>query len=134
MATGVVEITREGVRQYPGSYDYYCEKKAEREANAKKPAGAAPERVSQKKELRRQRAEERAKIAPLVKKLKSRIETAENKIAEYEKELEDASAGLFNPTPATDFAALNKRVHLAQTEIDRWTAEWEEASLELEKL
>ena len=98
VATGVVEITREGVRQYPGSYDYYCEKKAEREANAKKPAGDAPERVSQKKEL------------------------------------EDASAGLFNPTPATDFAALNKRVHLAQTEIDRWTAEWEEASLELEKL
>ena len=134
VATGVVEISREGVSQFPGGYDYYREKKAEREANAKKPAGDAPERVSQKKELRRQRAEERAKIAPAVKKLKARIETAEKKIAEYEKELDDASAGLFNPTPATDFAALNKRVHLAQTEIDRWTAEWEEASLELEKL
>ena len=134
VATGVVEITREGVRQYPGSYDYYCEKKAEREAKASRPQGPQEVRISQKKELRRQRAEERAKIAPVVKKLKSRIETAEKKIAEYEKELEDASAGLFNPTPATDFAALNKRVHLAQTEIDRWTAEWEEASLELEKL
>ncbi|MBR7180881.1 MAG: ATP-binding cassette domain-containing protein [Kiritimatiellae bacterium] len=132
VATGIVEITREGVSQFPGSYDYYCEKKAEREAG--RPDAARQERVSEKKELRRQRAAERAKIAPLVKKLKERIETAEKKTAEYEAELEDASAGLFNPVPGTDFAELNRRVRLAQTEIDRWTAEWEAASLELEEL
>ena len=33
VATSILEITREGIRQYPGGYDYYCEKKAEREKN-----------------------------------------------------------------------------------------------------
>ena len=60
-------------------------------------------------------------------------ETDQNAITTYTNEI-PASLKENYVTKATDFAALNKRVHLAQTEIDRWTAEWEEASLELEKL
>ena len=86
------------------------------------------------RELRQQRAAERAKIAPRVKELKRRVETAERKIDELQKALDEASAELFNPTPTTDFAEANRRVRTLQFEIDRYTADWEEAATELEEL
>ncbi len=140
VATSILEITPEGIRQYPGGYDYYQEKKAEREeafgnkptANVDCDASAAPKLTS--KELRQQRAAERAKIAPKVKELKKRVETAEKKITELEAKLEEASAELFNPTPTTDFAEVNRLVRTLQFEIDRYTADWEEAGTELEAL
>ena len=86
------------------------------------------------KELRKQRADARAKIAPKVKELKNRVETAERKIDELQKALDEASAELFNPTPQTDFAEANRKVRTLQFEIDRYTADWEEAATELEAL
>jgi len=150
-ATSILEITRDGIRSYPGGYDYYCEKKAaeaatvarrDDEAQRTSAPGARsapgdPDAAGQtlsKKELRQQRAAERAKIAPKVKELKKRIETAEKKIDELQAALDAASAELFNPTPATDFAEANRKVRTLQFEIDRYTADWEAASLELEEL
>ena len=141
-ATSILEITREGIRQFPGGYDYYCEKKAQ--MDVAKPGAAvraekpdAPEAESaalSKKELRQKRAAERAKYAPRMKELKRRVETAEAKIDELQKVLDEASAELFNPTPTTDFAEANRKVRTLQFEIDRYTADWEEAAEELEKL
>ena len=147
VATSVLEITREGIRQYPGGYDYYCEKRGTgnvergmgsrgeptKPQDAKSPSGEGDAQLS-KKELRKQRADERAKIAPQVKALKKRIETAESKIDELQKSLDDVSAELFNPTPTTDFAEVNRTVRTLQFEIDRYTADWEEATTELEEL
>ena len=147
VATSVLEITREGIRQYPGGYDYYCEKRGTgnvergmggrgeptKPQDAKSPSGEGDAQLS-KKELRKQRADERAKIAPQVKALKKRIETAESKIDELQKSLDEASAELFNPTPTTDFAEVNRTVRTLQFEIDRYTADWEEATTELEEL
>ena len=171
VATSVIEITREfGVRQFPGGYDYYCQKVAELNARAAATASAvkklATEKVEQelgngnwetgngerettqpsnhqttqplnqlsKKELRQQRAAERAKIAPQLKALKARVEKAEKKVDELQTALDEASAELFNPTPTTDFAEVNRKVRTLQFEIDRYTADWEEAAAELEKL
>ena len=143
VATSVLEITREGIRQFPGGYDYYCEKKeasggrkddATRGGSSEpKPVVTAEKPVS-KKELRQQRAAERAKIAPRIKELKRRVETAEKKIDELQKSLDEASAELFNPTPSTNFAEVNRVVRTLQFEIDRYTADWEEAATELEAL
>ena len=150
VATSILEITREGIRQYPGGYDYYCEKKAEREKGEVKKRGEGGQRtdasVAQQsstststsalssKELRQQRAAERAKVAPLVKELKKRVETAEKKIDELQKALDEASAELFNPTPTTNFAEVNRQVRTLQFEIDRYTADWEDAATKLEEL
>ena len=146
VATCVIEITRDGIRQYPGGYDYYCEKKAElesstrpgREASASATSSSPAERADaprlSSKELRQQRAAERAKSAPQVKALKRRVELAEKKIDELQKALDEASAELFNPTPTTDFAEVNRKVRTLQFEIDRYTLEWETAAEELEKL
>lgn len=147
VATSVMEITPEGIRQFPGGYDYYCEKKAElvreaqrnqnvvREVKAEvKPAEGAEEAKLTSKELRKQRAEERAKIAPKVNELKRRVEKAEKKIEELQASLDAASEELFNPKPTTDFAETNRLVRTLQFEIDRYTLEWEEAATELENL
>lgn len=141
VATSVLEITHDGLRQFPGGYDYYCEKKAQM---TEAPA-AAPRKEERKdegdemrqltsKELRQQRAAERAKLAPKVKELKKRVETAERKIDELQAALDAASAELFNPTPETDFAELNRKVRTLQFEIDRYTEDWEAAATELEEL
>jgi ATPase subunit of ABC transporter with duplicated ATPase domains len=138
-----LEITRDGLRKYPGGYDYYCQKRDEflsKEKQSAKPD--VKESVKEQneavkltsKELRRQRAAERALIAPKVKELKKCIELSERKISELELKLEEASAELFNPTPNTDFAEVNRLVRTLQFEIDRYTADWEKASLELEEL
>ena len=143
VATSVLEITREGIRQFPGGYDYYCEKKAQREASAS--SAPAPQKKEadesrpegeklSSKELRQQRAAERAKIAPRVKELKKRVEIAEKKIDELQKALDEASEELFNPKPTTDFGEVNRKVRTLQFEIDRYTADWEEAATELESL
>ncbi|MGN0832038.1 MAG: ATP-binding cassette domain-containing protein [Kiritimatiellia bacterium] len=156
VATSVLEITRDGLCRYAGGYDYYCEKKAERERKgegregperrerqgagaardplAKDPAAqpASPKLTS--RELRQLRAAERAKNAPRMKALKQRVETAEKKLDELQQALDAASAELFNPTPTTDFAAVNRKVRTLQFEIDRYTADWEEAATELERL
>ena len=145
-ATSILEITREGIRKYPGGYDYYLEKKAELEGGGQKPSESRPtppkaESAAENaapalspKELRRRRAEERAKTAPRLRELKKRVETAEKKVDELQKALDAASAELFNPTPTTDFAEVNRKVRTLQCEIDRYTADWEAAAGELEKL
>jgi len=154
VATSVLEITREGIRQFPGGYDYYCEKKSEmakkaqsasnsakatedRESKAQSSAAGAtsdgaPRLTS--KELRQQRAAERAKVAPQVKELKKKVEQCEKKIETLQAELDAASAELFNPTPTTNFAEVNRKVRTLQFEIDRYTEDWEKAATELEEL
>ena len=140
VATSVLEITHEGLRQFPGGYDYYCEKREEGRgaaASAKKQnveSAVAVQRAPTSKELRQQRAAERAKIAPKLKELKQRVEKAEKKVDELQAALDAASEELFNPRPDTNFEEANRKVRTLQFEIDRYTAEWESAATELEAL
>ena len=142
VATSVLEITRAGIRQFPGGYDYYLEKRDQGAIQPPNhPTTQPPDRLTtqpsnqlSKKDLRKMRAEARAKIAPKVKELRRRVETAEKKIDELQQALDEASAELFNPTPQTDFAEANRKVRTLQFEIDRYTADWEEAATELEAL
>lgn len=139
VATSVIEITHEGIMGFPGGYDYYREKKdsmsrGKGQVAEKNDSGPSGEAKVTSKELRRRRAEERARLAPRVKELKKRVETAEKKIDELQGKLDEASAELFNPKPDTDFAEVNRVVRTLQFEIDRYTADWEEAATELEKI
>ena len=84
--------------------------------------------------MRKQRAAERAKFAPQMKELKRRVEAAEKKIDELQKQLDAASEELFNPKPTTNFEEVNRAVRTLQFEIDRYTADWEEAATALEQL
>ena len=69
-----------------------------------------------------------------MKELKKRVETAERKLEELQVALDTASEELFNPKPTTNFAEVNRQVRTIQFEIDRYTADWEEAAEELERI
>ena len=66
--------------------------------------------------------------------MKKKVEMAEKKIDELQQKLDEASEELFNPKPTTNFEELNRLVRTLQFEIDRYTADWEEAATELEGL
>ena len=137
VATSVIEITRSGINQFPGGYDYYREKTEGRTEESAQPSGGQSDSEptgASKKDIRRQRAAERAKLAPKIKELKQQIAKAEAKIESLQASLDEASKELFNPTPATDFAEVNRKVRTLQFEIDRYTADWEAAATELESL
>jgi len=147
VATSVLEITPAGVRSFPGGYDYYCEKRQQMAAGTvatsapAAPKAAAPDGADAEsgprltsKELRQQRAAERAKVAPRVRELKKTVANCEKKIDELQAALDAASEELFNPKPTTDFAEANRQVRTLQFEIDRYTADWEKAATELEEL
>lgn len=140
VATSILEISPAGVKPFVGGYDYYLEKKAQLAPALKKGDASenAPRQEQEKqmssKELRKARAEARAKLAPQIRALKKRIETAEAKTEELQKALDEASAVLFAPVPGTDFAEANRKVRTIQFELERYEKDWEEASQELEEL
>ena len=138
--TSIIEISPRGVRRFPGGYDYYREKSAgeNRDADeAPKAAEAGQDGEGapvSSKELRRARAQARAKHQPAIRALKDKVAKAEARIAELEAELEELSGVLFNPTPETDFAATNKRLKYVQDQLGAFSEEWERDATELDRL
>jgi len=104
---------------------------AERDGSLSPTPHATPH-TPNSKDLRRARAQERAKWQPKIKVLRERVAKSENRIAELEAELETLSAVLFNPTPETNFAETNRRLKHVQDQISAYTEEWERDTLELD--
>lgn len=138
-AENILEISRRGIRRFPGGYDYYMEKTAQERAAdaAAAPAKAeddAPARVSSK-DLRRQRAQERAAKAPEVKRLKRKVAEAEAAIAALEAEQAGLTArlaeGSLDPKGMAD---AGKRLKDIQFELNGLTRDWEAAATALEEL
>ncbi|MDD2598974.1 MAG: ABC-F family ATP-binding cassette domain-containing protein [Kiritimatiellae bacterium] len=138
-ATSIIEITPQGIRRFPGGYDYYREKTggepaqtlqgpATESANKNAPSGLSS------KELRQARAKERARWQPRIRELKRKVERAEKRITQLESELEKLSETLFNPTPETDFAKTNQRLRAVQDQLEGHTKDWERDAEELEEV
>ena len=133
-AINILEVSRRGIRRFPGGYDYYLEKigaEAAPEAEAEAPREA---KVSAK-DLRRQRAQERAAKAPEMKRLKRKVAEAEAAIAKLEAEqatiLESLGDGSLD---AQGMAEAGKRLKALEFDLGKLTMEWEEAALALEEL
>lgn len=136
-AEKIIEISHRGVRTFPGGYDYYLEKTAAEVAPAPdaSPAEAdAPQKLSSK-DLRRQRAQERAAKAPEVKRLKRRVADTEAAIAKLEAEQAELTEALGNGTlDAQGLADAGKRLRALQFDLAKLSLEWEEAATALEAL
>lgn len=136
-AEKIIEISHRGVRTFPGGYDYYLEKTAAEVAPAPETPAAeadAPQKLSSK-DLRRQRAQERAAKAPEVKRLKRRVAEAEAAIAKMEAEQDELTEALGNGTlDAQGLADAGKRLRALQFDLAKMTLEWEEAATALEAL
>lgn len=136
MATKVIEISENGLSVYLGDYDYYLQKKEEKEAlsaleresdSFKKDTQENPA-VSSDRE--RQKENQRT-----IRKLTRQIEEIESQMQSLEEELAEITAELSNPNIynnadlLTDLSKKNTLLHEQQTAL---LNEWEELSLELE--
>lgn len=131
----IFTVTPSGVRKYFGNYDYYTEKLAQENAAvtpvtaAEQPRGGA----SDARNRRRERAQERARLAPLRRSLERRIAAAEAEIDKKEarkKELLELLSGGGN----VDYAGCNRELGWLDHEIEELSAEWESAATELMEL
>ena len=134
-AENILEISRRGIRRFHGGYDYYQEKLAA-EAPAPEESAAKPQEAKvTSKDLRRQRAQERAVKAPEIKRLKRRVADAEAAIAKLEAEQTALTASLGDGSlDAQGLAAAGKRLRAIQFDLGKLSLEWEEAATALEAL
>ena len=131
----IFTVTPSGVRKYFGNYDYYTEKLAQENAAAAPVTAAEQPRgaVSDARNRRRERAQERARLAPLRRSLERRIAAAEAEIDKKEarkKELLELLSGGGN----VDYAGCNRELGWLDHEIEELSAEWESAATELMEL
>lgn len=131
----IFTVTPAGVRKYFGNYDYYTEKLAQENSAAAAPSAAPepPRGVADSKNRRRERAQERARLAPLRRSLERRIAAAESEIDKKEarkKELLD----LLSAGGNVDYAGCNRELGWLEHEIEELSAEWESAATELMEL
>lgn len=133
-ATNILEVSRQGIRRFPGGYDYYLEKIAGETAPEAVEVAPAEQKLSSK-DLRRQRAQERAARAPEVKRLKRKVAEAEAAIAALEEEQATILAALEAGTlDAQGMAEAGKRLKALEFDLGKHTMEWEEYALALEEL
>ncbi len=127
VANGVLALSPEGPRRYPGGYDYYREKSAGEAAPSAPTSEGAAASGSTRKEQRRQRAESRKAQQAETRKLKNEIQRCEQQIEELEAEQHELAQALSGDGASIDFAAVNRRLSEIQGELNETVARWEEA-------
>ncbi len=131
-AEHIIEVSRASIRRFPGGYDYYLEKTSGEVTQQEKPKEEEITKRSSK-ELRRQRAQERAARAPELRRLKRRVETAETAIAKLEAEQASITETLGDGSlDANGLAESGKRLRQIEFDLSKLTIEWEEAATALE--
>lgn len=164
IATSILEITPNGIRRYPGTYDEFRDlqtretrQQTQAEQNSKPPkaspaqppkpgaAAAAPVRSepsrtapapsgNNSKELRRARAQIRERLQPQIAPLKRRVDRAERRIAELEAEEKQINAELASGAADVDYATKGTRLRAIQHELHSIALDWEREATELERL
>ncbi|MBQ7036896.1 MAG: ABC-F family ATP-binding cassette domain-containing protein [Clostridia bacterium] len=121
LATKIVTLEKDGLRVYPGNYEYYLEKKAAKPETA---VAAAPKKDTAYKEEKAQKAEERKK--------KNRLLKVEAEIEETEKAIAEKNGGL--ETAGADYQKameLSGEIEKLETSLAALYEEWEILSEEL---
>jgi energy-coupling factor transporter ATP-binding protein EcfA2 len=136
LATRVVEIRRDGIRDYHGTYDEYVHAcgddhldadtvlKAQRSGKKRRDQNGQREPVAARaaRAPREAAAGQRAGEQRLTE-ITARIETCEARVAEIDATF--ATPGFFEGTPAAEVRALQGERGDLQAEIERLMAEWE---------
>jgi ATP-binding cassette subfamily F protein 3 len=106
IANRVLELSTSGVSSTLGNYDYYIQKKAEREQQESCRAAAEPARTdsAEKKNYLQKKEDERQK-----RMHRRRVEELEQAIADLEETISRLEAELFQPEVYQDYVACQKR-------------------------
>ena len=126
VADKIYELTQDGIRVYPGGYDYYLEHAAvqDQAEAAKTPASAAEMDFYQQKKLQRERTRKR-----------TRFSRVEKEIEEIEWKLHDIEEKMLDPefySSATEFARLEQDKESLDRQLEALMEEWAELSEDLE--
>ena len=100
-------------------------------ATARPSADATDGQSISKKDLRKQRVEEREQRLPLLRSLRRRVTASEERIGKLEAEQTELAKKLSEPETDTDFAGVNRRLAEIQAELATVNALWEQAASEL---
>lgn len=125
LSTRILELSENGFTEYLGDYDYYIEKREQRQPTAITTETAKkPEKVNDYKLKKEQAAQQR--------KMKSQLAKTETEIAHLEAELEEIQAKLADPETQTDYENLMKYTALLEQKNDElldkyslWEELWE---------
>jgi ATP-binding cassette subfamily F protein 3 len=126
----IVELTPQGLENYPGKFDYYFEKCMARAAENEEAAMPPDGWEDYKPETDAAKTRRLAKEAETEKRRKEKqITETENSITLTEKEIAELEAMLANPENATNHELLteaHRRLTEAETELETLLARWEE--------
>ena len=126
VATRVVEMTADGVREYLGNYDDYLEKKRREAAGEEDVAAPTLTRTAQEKNKRRERQARESQKAR-----ENRVAALEAQIARTEEQIASLEAQMADPATyqSPDKAAEVARAHCdAQAALDALYVEWSAAA------
>ena len=121
LATKIVTLEKDGLRVYPGNYEYYLEK---RTVKTETEVISAPKKDSSYKEEKAQKAEERKKKNRFIK-VEAEIEETEKAIAEKNEKLANIGADYQKAME------LSAEIEKLETSLAALYEEWETLSEEL---
>ncbi|WP_024785446.1 ATP-binding cassette domain-containing protein [Streptococcus mutans] len=131
VATKVLEISQSGSTLYLGDYDYYLEKKAEREAKTEflqpMQSGSPSSSLAAATDYQAQKANQKEE-----RKLKRRIAEIEERLETIEARETEINEAMLTTNDFTQLADLQKELESVQTEQLELLEEWEELSRQLE--
>lgn len=131
VATKVLEISQNGSTLYLGDYDYYLEKKAEREAKTEflqpMQSGSPSSSLAAATNYQAQKANQKEE-----RKLKRRIAEIEERLETIEARETEINEAMLTTNDFTQLADLQKELESVQTEQLELLEEWEELSRKLE--
>lgn len=131
VATKVLEISQNGSTLYLGDYDYYLEKKAEREAKTEflqpMQSGSPSSSLAAATDYQAQKANQKEE-----RKLKRRIAEIEERLETIKARETEINEAMLTTNDFTQLADLQKELESVQTEQLELLEEWEELSRQLE--
>ncbi|MFC7393527.1 ribosomal protection-like ABC-F family protein [Scopulibacillus cellulosilyticus] len=138
IATRVIELTKDGLTNYLGDYDYYVDKKAEQEEISslennlsKSPKAEADKTINEGKEQYEKEKERKRKERQLersISKMEEEINQLEEMIAEEEQALLDPE--IYNDIDKAN--ETNQRISNYKEKLDHLVEEWEQLQIAYE--
>jgi len=142
LATRVIEVRHDGIRDYPGTYEEYVHAcgddhldadnvvlKARREERKTKPTSDRRAQRSQDLVVERDGGVNRRDSERRLSGITDRIERAERRLAEIDGRF--AAAGYFESAPASEVQELQSERAARVDELERLMAEWERLESEM---
>lgn len=122
LATRILELTPNGINNYPGNYEYYLEHRVEPQQVQKQQKKESPTVNTYK--LKKEQAANLRKLKTKMTKLEAEIEETENAVAEVEAAMSDGA-------PYEELMELSSKLDAFTKKRDDLYTQWEETGAQL---